>query len=331
MTKSATRETADIAGVVGRKNAIMNGNFDIWQRATSQTATGVGSDDRWYNQLTGTTQVVSRQSFALGQTDVPNNPKYYARTVVSSVAGAANRAFKVQHIEGVETFAGTTATLSFWAKADASKNIAIEFYQGFGTGGTNPVPSTGITEIGVTTVALTTSWAKHTVSVAVPSIANKVLGTDGNDFLQLALWLDAGSNFNARTNSLGQQSGTFEFSQVQMEAGSVATEFEPRLVGEELALCQRYFQSTGVLAFFNVGRFTASGGAPLNFLHFENEMRASPTLSTTGTFLTTTGYQGTPGFSNITSHGCRISGTVSISAGAINYIHGGTVLMSAEL
>ena len=37
MTKSATRETADIAGVVGRKNAIINGNFDIWQRATSQT------------------------------------------------------------------------------------------------------------------------------------------------------------------------------------------------------------------------------------------------------------------------------------------------------
>ena len=296
MTKSTTRETADIAGVVG-KNAIINGNFDIWQRATSQTASGYGSDDRWYNASQGSTQVASRQAFTLGQTDVPNNPKYYARTVVTSVAGVSSRAFQ----------------------------------QYFGTGGS---PSATVTGIGVTTIALTTSWVKHTVSVAIPSIATdplKVLGSDGNDALQLNLWMDAGSNWNARTNSLGQQSGTFEFSQVQIEAGSVATEFEPRTVGEELALCQRYFQSTGVLAFFVVARFTAAAGLPLNFLHFENEMRASPTLSTTGAFQTNTGYGGTPGFSNITSHGCRISGTVSISASAINYIHGGTVLMSAEL
>ena len=52
--------------------------------------------------------------------------------------------------------------------------------------------------------------------------------------------MDAGSDLNARTNSLGQQSGTFEFSQVQMEAGAVASTFYPRSVGEELALCQRY-------------------------------------------------------------------------------------------
>ena len=319
MTKSTTRETADIAGVVG-KNAIINGNFDIWQRATSQTASGYGSDDRWYNASQGSTQVASRQAFTLGQTDVPNNPRYYARTVVTSVAGVSSRAFKFQRIEGVEAFAGTTATLSFWAKADANKNIAVEFQQYFGTGGS---PSATVTGIGVTTIALTTSWVKHTVSVAIPSIATdplKVLGSDGNDALQLNLWMDAGSNWNART-----------FSQVQIEAGSVATEFEPRTVGEELALCQRYFQSTGVLAFFVVARFTAAAGLPLNFLHFENEMRASPTLSTTGAFQTNTGYGGTPGFSNITSHGCRISGTVSISASAINYIHGGTVLMSAEL
>ena len=329
MTKSATRETADIAGVVGRKNAFINGNFDIWQRATSQTASQYGSADRWRYSISGSTQAVSRQAFTLGQTDVPNNPKYYSRTVVSSVAGAGNLVVMNQRIEGIETFAGTTATLSFWAKADASKNIAIEFYQNFGTGGS---PSTAVSGIGVTTVALTTSWAKHTVSVAIPSINGKTLGTNGNDNLQVSIWLDAGSNYNAPTNSLGQQSGTFEFSQVQIEAGSVATEFEPRSVGQELALCQRYFQSTGVLAFFNVARYsTGSSGLPLNFLHFENEMRASPTLSTTGTFSTAAGYQGTPGFSNITSHGCRISGTVSISAGAINYIHGGTILMSAEL
>ena len=232
-----------VQSVLPVPNAIINGNFDIWQRGTSQTAAGYGSDDRWNHFITGSTQVVSRQTFALGQTDVPNNPKYYSRTVATSVAGVSNRVMKAQKIEGVQTFAGTTATLSFWAKADANKNIAVEFVQYFGTGGS---PSASIGSIGVTTVALTTSWVKHTVSVAIPSIATdpiKVLGTDGNDYLQLNLWMDAGSNNNARTNSLGQQSGTFDFSQVQMEAGAVASTFYPRTEGEELALCQRYFQS----------------------------------------------------------------------------------------
>tara|TARA_R110000824_G_C15174524_1_gene673206 strand:- start:43 stop:1749 length:1707 start_codon:yes stop_codon:yes gene_type:complete len=225
-----------VQSVLPVPNAIINGNFDIWQRATSQTASGYGSDDRWHNALVGSTQVVSRQAFTLGQTDVPNNPKYYSRTVVTSVAGVGNYVAKNQRIEGVEAFAGTTATLSFWAKADASKNIVVELVQVFGTGGS---PSAIVT-VAPTTVALTTSWVKYTVSVAVPSIASKVLGTNGNDYLQLLLWMDAGSDLNARTNSLGQQSGTFEFSQVQMEAGAVASTFYPRSVGEELALCQRY-------------------------------------------------------------------------------------------
>ena len=273
MTKSTTRETADIAGVVG-KNAIINGNFDIWQRALSQTATGYGSADRWFNIINGSTQVVSRQAFALGQTDVPNNPKYYSRTVVTSVAGVSNYAIKIQKIEGVETFAGTTATLSFWAKADASKNIAVEFAQSFGTGGTNPAPSANVLGIGVTTVALTTSWVKHTVSVAIPSISGKTLGTNGNDYFQLLLWMDAGSTHNARTNSLGQQSGTFEFSQVQIEAGSVATEFEPRSVGQELALCERYYETGDG----NFWIYAASGSQPIWNMQFTTTKRAVPTI-----------------------------------------------------
>ena len=270
MTKSATRETADIASVVGRKNAIINGNFDIWQRGTSQTADGYGSDDRWINGRAGSTQVVSRQAFALGQTDVPNNPKYYSRTVVSSVAGASNLVVKLQRIEGVETFAGTTATVSFWAKADANKNIALELAQSFGTGGS---PS-AISFVSPITVSLTTSWVKHTVSIAIPSIASKVLGTDGNDYLVLHFWLDAGSNWNARTNSLGQQSGTFEFSQVQMEAGSVATEFEPRSVGEELDLCERYYETGDG----NFWIYAASGNTPIWNMQFATTKRAIPSI-----------------------------------------------------
>ena len=332
MTKSATRETADIAGVVGRKNAIINGNFDIWQRATSQTASGYGSADRWFSSSSGSTKVASRQAYTLGQTDVPNNPKYYSRTVVTSVAGVGNLVIKIQRIEGVETFAGTTATLSFWAKADANKNIAVELTQSFGTGGTNPVPSTGINTIGVTTVALTTSWVKHTVSVAVPSISGKVLGTDGNDYLQLLIWLDAGSNYNSRTNSLGQQSGTFEFSQVQMEAGSVATTFEPRSVGEEFALCQRYYQDSGIISYHVMGRFGLSTGVALAWWPWNVPMRGTPTVTTSATWVTTAGYVGVPTFNDLNAHGCSVfSSAADIIANGIEYLDNGIIYANAEL
>ena len=221
------------------RNRVINGNFDIWQRGTSQTSAGYGSDDRWNNFHSGSTKTHSQQTFALGQTDVPGNPKYFSRTVVSSVAGASNNVVKIHKVEDVSTFAGETATLSFWAKADAAKNIALEFVQEFGTGGS---PSAAVIGIGVTTCALTTSWKKFTITVAIPSISGKTLGTTNDNSLAFIFWFDAGSSFNSRTNSLGQQSGTFDISGVQLEVGSKASAFERRPYGMELALCQRYYQ-----------------------------------------------------------------------------------------
>ena len=223
------------------RNKVINGNFDIWQRGTSQTSSGYGSVDRWQNYHSGSTKTASQQAFTVGQTDVPGNPKYYLRNVVSSVVGSGNRVIVNQKIEGVSTLAGQTATLSFWAKADSNKSIATEFTQYFGSGGS---PSSGLSSIGVTTHNLTTSWQKFTATVSIPSISGKTIGSDGNDRLDCLFWLDAGSNFDSRTNSLGQQSGTFDIAQVQVEEGPVATPFEQRPIGMELSLCKRYFQTT---------------------------------------------------------------------------------------
>ena len=222
----------------GRKNAIINGNFDIWQRGVSQTLSGYGSDDRWYNYNVGTTKVASQQTFTLGQTDVPNNSKYYSRTVVTSVAGAANLCNKVQRLEGVNSFSGETVMVSFYAKADAAKDIAVEFRQVFGTGG-SPSADVNITP---QTITLSTAWQKFTVAFTISSVSGKKLGSNGDDYLQLGFWFDAGSNYDARTDTLGQQSGTFDIAQVQIEKGSVATEFERRPIGQELELCKRYFE-----------------------------------------------------------------------------------------
>ena len=219
------------------RNRIINGNFDIWQRGTSQTSAGYGSADRWVNLHAGSTKTASQQAFTAGQTDVPGNPKYYLRHVVSSVAAAANYVTSYQKIEGVDTLSGQTATVSFWAKADSNKNIATEFFQYFGSGGS---PSSQVNAIGVTTHSLTTSWQKFTATVAIPSISGKTIGSDGNDYLGFVFFFDAGSDWNSRTNSLGQQSGTFDIAQIQLEEGTVPTPFEHRPYGTELALCQRY-------------------------------------------------------------------------------------------
>jgi hypothetical protein len=312
------RDLADFAGVsdgpLSFRNKIINGNFDFWQRGTSGSSGYVA--DRWTTAVGGSTAAISRQSFTLGQTDVPGEPDYYHRTVVTSSAGASNYAITLQRIESVKTLAGQTATLSFWAKADASKNMAIEFFQSFGTGGS---PSTGVT-FGVTTIALTTSWQKFTVTVDVPSISGKTLGTNDNDYLFVALWFDAGSDYDSSTNTLGQQSGTFDIARVQLEAGDVATPFEERPIGQELALCHRYYQKVTYAATstitVGITYNTTVATARIDFLQ---EMRAAPSItlppagqtSGTITFLNNAGFPSATGSHSagaIDSHSFRIDG-----------------------
>jgi len=270
-----TQNGDNISPVQSFRNKIINGNFDFWQRGTSTSTDGYLSD-RWRTNVTGSTFTSSRQAFTLGQTDVPNEPSYFHRVVVTSVAGASNYCILYQPIESLRTFAGQTATLSFWAKADASKNMAVDFAQYFGSGGS---PSSSVTGIGVTTCALTTSWQKFTITVSVPSISGKTLGTDNNDWFGPTFWFDAGSDYNSRTNSLGQQSGTFDIAQVQLEVGSVATPFEVRPLGTELAMCQRYYELFGQSG---VGRVTSSTTGDMSF-NFVIPKRATPTISLVGT------------------------------------------------
>lgn len=318
--------------LAGMRNAIINGNFDVWQRGTSFTGSEYGAD-RWGSGRVGTTHTATRQPFTLGQTDVPNNPTYYIRTVVSSVAGASNYDHLLQLIESVRTLSGQQVTVSFWAKADSTKNISAELGQFFGTGGS---PSAVVDAIGVTKVSIGTAWQKVTVTANVPSISGKTLGADGNDYLGLFIWFDAGSTFNSRTDTLGQQSGTFEIAQVQLEPGPVATPFEQRPIGTELALCQRYYLSYGNFHIGMNGNAIAQGDGA-----FPVQMRALPTLSYTdvsGVANQVTIWNGTLNSSTFSS-GSLSAGTLrivldvgtSFSSGTSSWLRAYNVKLSAEL
>jgi hypothetical protein len=258
--------------LAGFRNRIINGNFDFWQRGTSFTGDEHGAD-RWFHGRIGTTHTATRQAFTLGQTAVPGEPTYFCRTVVSSVAGAGNYAVLIQPIEDVRNFAGQQITVSFWAKADATKNIAVNMAQVFGTGG-SPSANAGISG---TKISVGTTFQKVTVTATLPSISGRTLGTNNNSSLNLNIWFDAGSTWNGDTDSLGQQSGTFDIAQVQIEPGAVATPFEQRPIGTELALCQRYYEIIRVSA----GQYNATAGNACTVsVPFKVSKRAAPTLAT---------------------------------------------------
>lgn len=237
------------------KNRVTNSKFQFWDYAITQTTSGYGSDNRWLNSHSGSTKTHSQQTFATGQTDVPNNPEFFSRTVVTTGSGASDFTTKKHRIENVEQSSNAKVSVSFWAKADSSKNIATEFVQSFGTGGS---PSSIVTAIGVTTFALTTSWSKYTVTVDLPSISGKTLGTNNDDFLEFNFWFEAGSDYNIRTNSIGNQSGTFDIANVQIEYGPVVTDFEFRTDSVERTLVDYFARiySAGEMSGFGVAGST---------------------------------------------------------------------------
>jgi hypothetical protein len=280
------------------KNKIINGDFLINQRSfTSITANGYGFD-RFNYIFTGGTVTYSAQSFTAGTAPVAGyEGKSFARIATTGQSLSTEFTIFRQPIESVRTLAGQTATISFWAKADSgTPKVSVELDQAVGTGGS---PSGG-GQTYAGEVTLSTSWVRYSVTVAVPSLSGATIGTNEDSSLRINLWLSAGSNFNARTNSLGIQNSTIDFWGVQVEAGSVATAFNTATgtLAGELAACQRYYVKfgLGLYSIYGIG-FAASTTRTDHLFVFPVEMRVAPTLGRVGTinpydgngFLTTSG------------------------------------------
>jgi hypothetical protein len=229
------------------KNKIINGDYGINQRAfTSVTTNGTYTFDRWTTVAIDGTTTFTPQTFTLGAAPVAGYEGKNFLQIVTTGQTLANASSRIdQRIESVRTFAGQTVTVSFWAKAaTGTPKISVEMDQQFGTGGS---PSARVATY-AGQVTLSTSWARYSVSIAIPSISGKTLGTANDDFLSANFWVSAGSTFNSRTGSLGIQSNTFQIWGVQAEYGSKMTPFQTasgNSIQGELAMCQRYYFRLG--------------------------------------------------------------------------------------
>ena len=268
------------------KNKFINADFAINQRSfTSTTSSNTYGFDRWKSLQAGGTSTYSAQTFTLGAAPVAGyEAKNYARIVTTGQSAVSDYSTFDQAIESVRTFAGQTVTVSFWAKAaTGTPKIAVSASQNFGTGGSPS--STVITYGGQAT--LSTSWARYSVTMAIPSISGKTLGTTaGTDSLEMLFWVSAGSNNNAYTGSMGIQNNTFDFWGAQIEYGSTATPFQLASGGTpqaELAMCQRYYYrqtSASNYTYFG-GGFAASTTQAKWLAKLPVTMRTSPSFSIT--------------------------------------------------
>jgi hypothetical protein len=265
----------------GRKNLIINGGFDVWQRGTSfSTTPGQFTADRWsaytYTAAWGSSSTpVSQVEFTKGQTDVPGNPTYYLRMTGTS---DGRYSYVKQQIEDVTQFSGVTCTLSFYAKSSSTFTSTGMVNQSFGSGGSSDVntPTSSITT--------TTSWARYEKVITLPSISGKTVGSSSN----LKVYI---------MDSEDLPSGvTLDIANVQLELGSVATDFEHRSYGEELALCQRYWQQSYEIG-TQAGTVTSEGcyqnrtgtstSGMYRHITLPVGMRTAPTITLYGTSSTT--------------------------------------------
>jgi hypothetical protein len=262
----------------GPVNAIINGAFEINQRNFTSSTDGYGFD-RWGHFPAGDgTSTYSNEAFTLGSAPIAGfESARFARIVTVGGTNAAVRSYLNHPIESVRSFAGQTVTLSFYARAGSgTPKVAPQLVQAFGSGGS---PSAFVSTL-AGQVTLSTNWERHTLTVAIPSIAGKTLGTANNDALYLTVNVSSGSDSAALTGSLGIQNNTFDFWGLQLEAGSTATPFRRNAnsLQGELAACQRY------LKVFNGGEtdligfaFSTTGGQ--YYMKLPTTMRVSPSLA----------------------------------------------------
>ena len=257
---------------VGRRNLIINGDFDIWQRGTSFSANGYTAD-RWISSV-GT---VTKDGAALKHVSTNTDPYLL---------------YKVEDVGN--KLAGNKAVFSFYLKTSGSDN-RLQYLTFCGTNYYHSQMYQLPSEL---------EGYTHWVCPVEITSAN-------TDFIRIVIELH---NVSGHTSWLRK---------VQLELGKVATPFEHRSYGEELALCQRYYER--FITNDNnrpLANYWAAGHANL-WIPFKVEKRAAPTVSATtgtiynGSWVNMTAIQATP--TGTTGDSDGVSFMVQSSGGSAGY------------
>jgi hypothetical protein len=287
-------------GNLGNRNLIINGAMQVAQRGTSLTGQGASSIfllDRFRMNTNGASagRYTITQT-ADGPSGLANCLKLDVTTADTSIA-AGERLFIEHPFEGqnLQSIAKGTSdaqslTLSFYVKGNAAATYVAGFYDN----DNNRQVSKQF--------AVTTSWNR--ITLTFPPDTTGVLGDDNALSMQLRFYLHAGSNYTSGTisetwiaadgtKSVGSgttsifdsTSRTFFITGVQLEVGDVATPFEHRSFGDELARCQRYLQQFTGAAYTRAPMGVAASSTQVNCTTmYTQPMRAAPSVSTSGTW-----------------------------------------------
>ena len=279
------------------KNLIINGGMLIAARGTSSTTSGYGSVDRFHIQYNAGTRTHSQTAITSGSPyeNGFRNVLRITNTTVGGGAGSAGITNAFQYLEAQDvaksgwnyTSSSSFVTLSFWVRS----SVAQEFYGYLRTfDGTEQAYCFSTGSLSADT------WTK--ITKTIPGNSNITINNDNGAGLQVNISPFWGGNFTTSgktTDSWAAFSGasrtpdyattwastasaTFDITGVQLEVGSVATDFEHRTEAEEALRCKRYYISST-----DFHHICVNNGESDRWIRFMVEMRDAPTVTTSPT------------------------------------------------
>ena len=290
---ASTQATA--ATGFGFKNRIINGAMMIDQRNAGASVTpsvlfNTYTLDRW-NTSYSVASKFSVQQNAGSVTPPSGFTNYLGVTSTSAYTVGSGELFAVtQLIEGFNiadlgwgTANAQPVTLSFWVRSSLTGTFGGSFRN---SDANRSYPYSY-------TISSANTWEQKTITVAGDTTGTWLtnngvgiqiffgLGVGSTRSGTAGAW--AGSNFASATGAtsvVGTNGATFYITGVQLEKGSTATSFDYRPYGTELALCQRYYQTsyaTGING--NVAFLSNFTDICVGSLNFKVSMRATPTTT----------------------------------------------------
>jgi hypothetical protein len=249
------------------KNKIINGKMDIAQRGTSFAAPASGSYalDRWVQfNTSAAVYTVSQQADAPSSNEFQNSLRIAITTADASIA-AGDLVTLRQWVEGYNArdLISRTFTLSFWVRSSKTGVHCVSFRN---TGANRAY-------IAEYTVSAANTWEQKSITVSGGLITAGTWDWTTGQGVGIDFALAAGSTFQTTTgawqtgnfyatanqvNCLDSNTNIFAITGVQLEVGGVATPFEHRPFGAELALAQRYYEKSYSIT-TNTGTATANG------------------------------------------------------------------------